>query len=337
MIKEAIIKIVDKQDLTYEEAYQVMSEIMSGETTPTQNAAYLAALSTKSTRSETIAEIAGSAAAMRDGALPFDNPYDTLEIVGTGGDGSHSFNISSTASMVIASSGVKVSKHGNRAASSRSGSADVLEALGISLDQGPEKALALLKDPGICFLFAQKYHQSMKYVGSIRKELGIRTVFNILGPLTNPAKPKFEVLGVYDPLLLEPLAHVMDSLGVRRGMVVYGNDRMDEISVSDSTSVCELRGGKIESYEISPEDFGLARGRKEDIVGGTAEENAKITLDILSSSKGPRRDIVLMNSAAGLYCAGKAKDLREGAEMAANLIDEGDAMRLLERYREASG
>ena len=336
MIKEAIIKIVDKQDLTYDEAYQVMSEIMSGKTTPTQNAAYLAALSTKSTRAETIAEIVGSAAAMRDGAIPFRNPYDTLEIVGTGGDGSHSFNISSTSAMVIASSGVKVSKHGNRAASSRSGSADVLEALGISLDQGPEKALALLDYPGICFLFAQKYHPSMKYVGSIRKELGIRTVFNILGPLTNPAKPKYEVLGVYDPLLLEPLAHVMDSLGVRRGMVVHGNDRMDEISVSDSTSVCELRDGKIESYEIAPEDFGLARGRKEDIVGGTAEDNARITLDILSSAKGPKRDIVLMNSAAGLYCAGKAKDMREGIEMAANLIDEGEAMRLLERYRKAS-
>ncbi len=336
MIKDAIVKIVDKQDLTYDEAYEVMREIMSGMTTPTQNAAYLAALSTKSTRAETIAEIAGSAAAMRDGSMPFINPYETLEIVGTGGDGSGSFNISSTSSMVIASSGVKVSKHGNRAASSRSGSADVLEALGVSIDQGPEKALALLDDPGICFLFAQRYHPSMMYVGALRKELGIRTVFNILGPLTNPARPRFQVLGVYDPLLLEPLAHVMDSLGVRRGMVVYGDDRMDEISASDSTSVCELDNGKVESYKVSPEDFGLRKGRKADVVGGTAEENARITLDVLSSAKGTRRDIVLMNSAAGLFCAGKAKDLREGAEIAANLIDEGRARALLERYREAS-
>ena len=336
MIKDAIIKIVDKQDLTYDEAYQVMNEIMTGQTTPTQNAAYLAALSTKSTKAETIAEIAGSAAAMRDGAIQFDNPYETLDIVGTGGDGSHSFNISSTSALVIASSGIKVAKHGNRAASSKSGSADVLEALGISLDQDTQKATKLLDDPGICFLFAQKYHPSMKYVGALRKELGIRTVFNILGPLTNPAKPKYQVLGVYDPLLIEPLAHVMTTLGVKRGMVVYGNDRMDELSISDSTTVCEFYDGKYEVHILSPKDFGLKMGKKADVVGGTAEENARITLDILSGKKGTKRDVVLMNSAAGLYCAGKASDLKEGAEIAANLIDEGKAMELLERYRVAS-
>ena len=336
MIKDAIIKIVDKQDLTYDEAYQVMNEIMTGQTTPTQNAAYLAALSTKSTKAETIAEIAGSAAAMRDGAVRFDNPYDTLDIVGTGGDGSHSFNISSTSALVIASSGAKVSKHGNRAASSKSGSADVLEALGVSLDQDPQKAVGLLEDPGICFLFAQRYHPSMRYVGALRKELGIRTVFNILGPLTNPAKPKYQVLGVYDPLLIEPLARVLTTLGVRKGMVVYGNDRMDELSISDSTTICEFEDGRYEVHIVSPKDFGLKTGRKEDVLGGTAEENASITLDVLSGKKGARRDVVLMNSAAGLYCAGKASDLREGAEIAANLIDEGKAMELLEKYREAS-
>ncbi len=336
MIKEAIVKIVDKQDLTYDEAYDVMREIMNGETTPTQNAAYLAALSTKSTKAETVAEIAGSAAAMRDGAVRFDNPYDTLEIVGTGGDGSHSFNISSTAAIVAAAAGAKVSKHGNRAASSKSGSADVLEALGISIRQEPGKALELLKDPGICFLFAQLYHPSMKNVGAIRKELGIRTVFNILGPLTNPARPKYQVLGVYDPLLLEPLAQVLGSLGVRKGMVVHGDDRLDEISLSDTTSVCEFGPGGIDSYRISPEDFGLSRCSKSDIVGGTAEDNARITVGILSGEKGPRRDIVLLNAAAGLYCAGKAEDVRDGIDLAASVIDDGKAMAVLEKYKAAS-
>lgn len=337
MIEDAIIKIVDKQDLTYDEAYQVMTEIMSGVTSPVQNAAYLAALSTKSTKAETIDEIAGSAAAMRDRALIVDNPYDTLEIVGTGGDGSNSFNISTASSMVIASSGVKVSKHGNRAASSKSGAADVLEALGISLDQGPGKAVRLLGDPGICFLFAQRYHSSMKYVGTIRKELGIRTVFNILGPLTNPARPTYQVLGIYDRSLLEPLASVMGSLGIKRGMVVYGDDRLDEVSISDSTSVCEIRGGRTETYRITPEDLGVKRASKEDVVGGTAEENARIIEGIFSGKiTGPKRDIVLMNSAAGLCCAGRVKDLREGVELAANLIDDGSAANLLQRYRSES-
>jgi anthranilate phosphoribosyltransferase len=239
--------------------------------------------------------------------------------------------------MVIASAGVKVSKHGNRAASSKSGAADVLEALGVSLDQGPDKAVRLLGDPGICFLFAQKYHTSMRYVGTIRKELGIRTVFNILGPLTNPARPAFQVMGVYDPSLLEPLASVLGSLGVEHGMVVYGDDRLDEVSISDSTSVCEMRGGRTETYRLTPEDLGLKRGRKEDIVGGTAEDNARIIEGIFSGEiKGPKRDIVIMNSATGLYCAGKVKDLKDGAELAASSIDDGSAKRLLERYRAES-
>jgi anthranilate phosphoribosyltransferase len=336
MISDAIKKIVDKQDLSYDEAYEVMNEIMSGVTSPVQNAAYLAALSTKSTKTETIAEIAGSAAAMRDHAKKVDNPFDTLEIVGTGGDGSNSFNISTTSSMVIASSGAKVSKHGNRAASSMSGAADVLEALKINIHQDPVKARSLLEEVGICFLFAQDYHFSMKYVSEIRKELGIKTVFNILGPLTNPAHPSYMVMGVYSPTLIEPLAHVLTSLGVKKGMVVYGDDKMDEISISHTTSVCEFNGDKYETYKISPSDFGIQRAFKQDIEGGNAQKNAFITMDILSGKKGPKRDIVLMNSAAGLYCAGKASSLQDGVELAAKLIDDGKAMELLDRYKAVS-
>ncbi len=336
MISDAIKKIVDKQDLSYGEAYEVMHEIMSGLTSPVQNAAYLAALSTKSTKTETIDEIAGSAAAMRDMAKKVDNPFDTLDIVGTGGDGSNSFNISTTSSMVIASSGAKVSKHGNRAASSSSGAADVLEALGVSIHQDPQKAVSLLDKVGICFLFAQEYHSSMKYVGDVRKELGIKTVFNILGPLTNPACPKYQVMGVYDPTLLEPLANVLMDLGVRRGMVVYGNDHMDEISISHTTSVCEFSDGKHESYTISPKDFGIPMGFKKDVEGGNAQKNAFITMDILNGKTGPKRDIVLLNSAAGLYSAGKADSLADGVELAAKLIDDGCAKDLLDRYKVAS-
>ena len=232
MIKEAIVKIVNKEDLTYEEAYTVMNEIMSGETSPTQNAAFLAALSTKSARAETIDEIAGCAAAMRAHATRVETGMDLLEIVGTGGDNAHSFNISTTAALVTAAGGVKVAKHGNRAASSQCGTADCLEALGVNIQQSPAKCVELLHKVGICFFFAQKYHTSMKYVGAIRKELGFRTVFNILGPLTNPGTPSMQLLGVYDDYLVEPLAQVLVNLGVRRGMVVYGQDKLDEISMS---------------------------------------------------------------------------------------------------------
>ena len=232
MIKEAIEKIVSKQDLTYDEAYTVMNEIMNGETTQVQNAAYLAALSTKSTKAETIDEISGSAMAMRDHALKVEHAMDVLDIVGTGGDHAHSINISTTAAMIIAAAGVKVAKHGNRAASSKCGAADCLEALGVNLDQPPAKVVEELEKIGICFMFAQKYHTSMKYVGAIRKELGIRTVFNILGPLTNPAHPTRMILGVYDEYLLEPLANVLLTLGVKSGMVIYGQDCLDEFSMS---------------------------------------------------------------------------------------------------------
>lgn len=336
MIREAIIKIVDKQDLTYDEAYQVMNEIMSGQTSPTQNAAFLAALSTKSTKAETVDEISGCAAAMRDHAMKVPNDLDLLEIVGTGGDGAHSFNISTTSALVAAAGGVKVAKHGNRAASSSCGTADCLEALGVNLDLSPEKCLELLNTVGICFFFAQKYHTSMRYVGAIRKELGIRTVFNILGPLTNPAAPKRQVLGVYDQSLVEPLARVLTSLGVRRGMVVYGQDKLDELSLSAPTSVCEFEGGNYRSYVLTPEELGLSRCTKEDLRGGAPEENAAITRAILRGERGPKRDAVLLNGGAALYIGGKADSLKSGVELAAQLIDSGAADQKLDEFIKAS-
>ena len=331
MIKEAIVKIVNKEDLTYDEAYTVMNEIMSGETTPTQNAAFLASLSTKSAKAETTEEIAGCAAAMRDHATKVETGMDVFEIVGTGGDNANSFNISTTSALVAAAGGMKVAKHGNRAASSKCGTADCLEALGVNIQQEPEQCVKLLKEAGMCFFFAQKYHSSMKYVGPIRKELGFRTVFNILGPLTNPSSPSMQLLGVYDEYLVEPLAQVLISLGVKRGMVVYGQDKLDEISLSAPTTVCEFKDGWFKSYVIKPEDFGLERCNKQDLVGGTPEENAAITRAILSGEKGPKRDAVLMNAGAALYIGGKADSMKEGIALAAQLIDSGKAMETLEK------
>lgn len=338
MIKEAIEKIVNKEDLTYDEAYAVMNEIMDGATSQSQNAAFLAALSTKSTKAETIDEISGCANAMREHATPVPHPgMEVLEIVGTGGDKAKSFNISSTSAMVIAAGGVKVAKHGNRAASSASGAADVLEALGINIQEDPELCLKLLNEAGVCFMFAQKYHTSMKYVGAIRKELGIRTVFNILGPLTNPAKPEYYVLGVYDEYLVEPIAKVLNNMGVKRAMVVFGEDVLDEISPSAPTKVCELKDGFYNTYEIKPEDFGLTRGAKAEIVGGTPEQNADITLDILDGKeRGTRRTAVLMNAGAGLYVGGKASSLKDGVELAGKLIDDGSAKKVLDNFIEVS-
>lgn len=336
MIKEAIKKIVDKQDLTYDEAYGVMNEIMSGETTPTQNAAFLAALSTKSSTAETIDEISGCAQAMREHAIRVDTGMDTLEIVGTGGDKSNSFNISTTASIVAAAVGVKVTKHGNRAASSACGAADCLEALGININQEPEKCVELLEKAGICFMFAQKYHTSMKYVGAIRRELGVRTVFNILGPLTNPARPAYQLLGVYSEALIEPLAHVLISLGVKKGLVVYGQDCLDEISLSAPTTVCELEDGVTKSYTITPEQFGLERCDRNDLKGGTPEENAKITIDILSGERSARRNAVLLNAGAAIYAARAAQSIEEGIKKAAEAIDSGAALEVLRKYREVS-
>ena len=313
MIKQAIEKIVMKEDLTYEEAYQTMNEIMNGESTPTQNAAFLAALSTKSARFETIDEITGCATAMREHALKVDvGDMQVLEIVGTGGDRAGSFNISTTSSFVVASAGVKVAKHGNRAASSKSGTADCLEALGANINLEPERCVELLGECG--------------------------TVFNILGPLTNPATPDFFLLGVYDQYLAEPVAHVLKSLGAKRALVVYGEDKLDEVSGSAETFVAELKeDGSVVTYEIKPEDFGFARCTKDDIVGGTPEENAEVTKGILSGKiTDARRNVVLLNSGAALYAAGKAGSIADGINVAKDLIDSGKALDTMNRFIELS-
>ena len=337
MIKEAIIKIVNKEDLTYDEAYSVMKEIMSGETTTTQNAAFLAAMSTKSAKAETTDEIAGCAAAMRELALNFERKGDIFEIVGTGGDGAHSINISTISGIITAASGVKVAKHGNRAASSKCGTADCLEALGVNIDQSPARCQEMLDEAGMCFFFAQKYHTSMKYVGPIRKELGFRTVFNILGPLTNPGHPTQFVLGVYDEYLLEPLAEVLMSLGVKRGMVVYGLDKLDEISLSCDTRICEFAYGMHKVYTIKPEDFGFERCTKDDLKGGEPKENAAIAVSILKGEeKGFKRNVCLLNAGAALYINNKADSIAEGVKLAGELVDSGKAYAVLEKMIEVS-
>lgn len=336
MIKEAIVKIVNKEDLTYDEAYTVMNEIMSGETSATQNAAFLAALSTKSARAETTDEIAGCAAAMREHATQVQTGMDVFEIVGTGGDNAGSFNISTTSALVAAAGGMKVAKHGNRAASSKCGTADCLEALGVNINQSPSRCIELLNEVGMCFFFAQKYHTSMKYVGAIRKELGFRTVFNILGPLTNPGKPTMQLLGVYDDYLVEPLAQVLVNLGIKRGMVVYGTDKLDEISMSAPTRISEIKDGWYRTFTITPENFGFERCSKEDLAGGTPEENAKITLDILNGAKGHKRNAVLLNAGASLYIGGKAETFADGVKLAADIIDSGKALETLNKFIEVS-
>lgn len=329
MIKEAIIALSNKENLSYETAEKVMDEIMSGEASPVQISAYLTALSMKG---ETIEEITASAAGMRAHGMKLEHDMDVLEIVGTGGDKSNSFNISTTASMVISAGGVPVAKHGNRAASSKSGAADCLEALGVKLDIEPEKSKELLEKINICFLFAQKYHTAMRFVAPVRKELGIRTVFNILGPLTNPAGATMQVMGVYDDALVQPLAEVLANLGVKRGMVVYGQDRLDEISACAPTSVCEIKDGKFTSYEITPEQFGLERADKSELVGGTPAENAEITKAVLKGEKGAKRNAVVMNAGAGLYVAGKAESFEAGVRLAEELIDSGAALRRMEEF-----
>ena len=332
MIKEAIIKLSKKQDLAYAEAEAVMDEIMSGQATPVQMSAYLTALSLKG---ETIDEITASAAGMRAHCIKLLHNLDVLEIVGTGGDGSNSFNISTTSSLVIAAGGVPVAKHGNRAASSKSGAADVLEVLGVKITLTPERSAEILKKINICFLFAQNYHIAMKYVAPIRKELGICTVFNILGPLSNPAGANMELMGVYDQSLVEPLAQVMANLGVDRGMVVYGQDSLDEISMCAPTSVCEIKDGKFTSYEITPEQLGYTRCEKGALTGGTPAENAEITKAILKGEeKGAKRQAVCLNAGAALYIAGKADSVEAGVKLAESLIDSGAALKKLEEFVE---
>ncbi|MDY2813667.1 MAG: anthranilate phosphoribosyltransferase [Dorea sp.] len=329
MIREAILKLAKKEDIGYDMAKEVMNEIMSDQASEVQKSAYLTALSMKG---ETIEEITASAEEMRNHCIRLLHEMDVLEIVGTGGDGANSFNISTTSSIVIASGGVPVAKHGNRAASSKSGAADVLEALGVNITVPPEQSAKMLEKIGICFLFAQNYHIAMKYVGPVRKELGIRTIFNILGPLANPAGANMELMGVYDEELVEPLARVLFNLGVKNAMVVYGQDKLDEISMSAPTTVCEIKDGVFNNYVIQPEDFGYSRCKKEDLEGGTPAENAEITRAILIGEKGPKRDAVALNSGAALYIAGKAATIQEGVKMAEELIDSGKAMEKLEEF-----
>ena len=331
MIKEAILKLSKKENLNYEEAKEVMNEIMSGKATAVQMSSYLTALSMKG---ETIEEITGSAAGMRANCIKLLHNMEVLEIVGTGGDNSNSFNISTASAIVIAAGGVAVAKHGNRAASSKCGAADVLEELGININISPEKSREILSKINICFLFAQNYHIAMKYVAPVRKELGIRTVFNILGPLSNPAGANIELMGVYDESLIEPLAKVMQNLGVKRGMVVFGTDKIDEISMSSETKVCEILDKEnLKSYTISPKDFGYDFCDKKELEGGDRKENAEIIRNIFSlKDKGAKRKAVCMNAGAGFYIAKKVKNIKEGVQMAENLIDEKKAFEKLEDF-----
>ena len=333
MIKEAILSLSKKQDLTSEVMEQVMDEIMNNEANDAQKASFLTALAMKG---ETIDEITAAAKVMRKHCEKFLNDQDVLEIVGTGGDGSNTFNMSTAASIVTSAAGVPVAKHGNRAASSKCGTADCLEALGVKIDISPEKSQKLLNDINICFLFAQKYHTAMRFVGGVRREMGIRTLFNILGPLANPAGASMQLLGVYSADLVEPLARVLSNLGVKSAMVVYGEDSIDEISRSARTKVCEFKDGNFKTYEITPEQFGFERCQKSELVGGTPQENAQILRDILDGKDGAKRNAVLLNAGAAIYVAGKADSIDSGIKIAKDMIDSGKAKAQLERFIEQS-
>lgn len=331
MIKEAIAQLVKREDLTSEVMEQVMEEIMTGEATDAQKASFLTALSMKG---ETIDEITSAAKVLRSHCERFLNDMDVLEIVGTGGDGSNTINISTLSSVVVSAAGIPVAKHGNRAASSKCGTADYLEALGVKIDCAPARSAQILKDINLCFLFAQKYHPAMRFVGAVRKEMGIRTLFNVLGPLANPAGATMQLFGVYSEELVEPLAHVLRNLGVKRAMVVYGRDSMDEISLSAETKVCEFKNDEFKSYVIKPEDLGLTRCNKEDLVGGTPQENAAIVNDILGGAKGPKTDVVLLNAGAAIYLASDGITLKDGIEKAREIIVSGKAKKQLKEFIE---
>lgn len=333
MIKDAIYQLVNNNDLSYETAEVVMDEIMSGTASPIHIGAYLTGLRMKG---ETIEEITASAAGMRKHCTKLLHDMEVLEIVGTGGDEANSFNISTTASFVVSAAGIPVAKHGNRSVSSRCGSADVLEALGVNIMVSPTQSTEILKEIGLCFMFAQTYHSAMKYVAPVRKELGIRTIFNILGPLANPAGANYQLLGVYDETLVRPLAEVLVRLGVKRGMVVYGKDGLDEISISESTTCCEIRDGSIYGYLIEPEQFGFEKCAKEELLGGDSKENAEITKAILMGEKGPKRNAVLMNAAACIYMVKDKISLRQAMDIAAEMIDSKKAYHQLERFIELS-
>ena len=330
MIVEATKKVVEGTDLTTAEAEQVMDEIMSGEAEQMNMAAFLTALRMKG---ETVEEITAFAKGMRKHGTKVPVNGDVLEIVGTGGDEANSINISTTAGIVVAAAGYKVAKHGNRSVSSKSGAADCLEALGVKLDLEPEKNAEVLEQANICFMFAQKYHSAMRFVGPVRKGIGLRTVFNILGPLANPASANVELMGVYSEDLVEPLAHVLSNLGVKRALVVYGQDRLDEISISAPTTCVEVKDGTFEKYELTPEQFGFTRSQKSDLVGGDGAENAKITEQILKGEcTDARADAVLMNAGAGIYLMNGAASIEEGIQIARETIQSGKAYETLQNF-----
>ncbi len=331
-LKPYINKVADGEHLTQEEARQAIDIIMSGRATNAQTAALLTAMRMNV---ETIDEITGCALGMRGKMATVPHSRDVLEIVGTGGDLANSFNISTTSSFVISACGQAVAKHGNRSVSSKSGAADVLEALGVKIVSTPEQAAACIDEVGVMFLFAQSYHKAMRFVGPVRAQSGIRTVFNILGPLTNPANAEYNVIGVYEERLLDIVANVLKNLGVKHSLVVYGTDKLDEFSISAPTKVCEINNGEIVSFTITPEDVGLKTAKKEDIVGGTAKENAEITLGILKGEiTDAKRDIVLLNSGAALYACGKADNIEAGVRLAREAIDSGAALEQLNKLIE---
>lgn len=335
MIKEAISILIEKIDLSEAEMAEAMREIMEGKATDAQIGAFLTALRLKG---ETIDEITGAAKVMREKALSIKAPAGTVDTCGTGGDMAHTFNISTTAAFIVSGAGIPVAKHGNRSVSSKSGSADVLQALGVNIELPPERIEKSLIEVGFGFLFAPFFHGAMKYALGPRREIGIRTVFNILGPLTNPAGAKYQVLGVYSSDLTETMAKVLGNLGCIHAFVVHGEDGLDEITITGKTKVSELKGGKVENYFIEPSDFGIKTGSIEDLLGGESKENAEITINILKGEKGPKRDIVLLNASAAIVASGKAKDLKEGIAIAERSIDSGAALRKLEGIKKvASG
>jgi len=333
MIKEAIKMLVEGMNLSEPEMMEAMRDIMDGRATDAQIASFLTALRIKG---ETIDEITGAAKVMRERAAMIKAPEDALDTCGTGGDLAHTFNISTTTAIVVAAAGVPVAKHGNRSVSSKSGSADVLEALGVRIDLPPEKVERCLEETGFCFMFAPIFHPAMKYAIGPRREMGIRTIFNILGPLTNPAMAKNQVLGVFSDNLTDTLAYVLGNLGVKHAFVVHGEDGLDEMTITGRTRVSELKDGKVETYLLEPQDFGIPRGRGEDLIGGDARDNANIMIDILRGEKGAKRDIVVMNSSIALMAANKAYDIREAVEEVTSVIDSGLAMEKLEEIKEVT-
>ncbi len=334
MIRETIQKVVDGQDLTERETVDTMNEIMSGEATPAQVASFITALRIKG---ETIEEITGAARVMREKSTKIHTKHPfVIDTCGTGGDGAHTFNISTTSAFVVAGTGIPVAKHGNRAASSQSGGADVLKALGVNIEIGPEQVGACINDVGIGFLFAVTLHGAMRYAIGPRQEIGIRTIFNALGPLTNPAGAQAQVLGVYTPALTEPLAHVLKNFGTHRAFVVHGGDGLDEITTTTTTQVSELVGGEVNTYTLNPTELGIPTAQPSDLQGGAPEENAEMTLSVLRGETGPKRDIVLLNAAAAIVAGGEAEDLTAGLAAAAESIDSGRALEKLEGLKAKS-